>query len=228
MSRVDRSMRARRRANSRSLLQCACEPLEMRTLFTSVLYLDFGDNFPAGGLTINQGTLRGGFGSSGLQGPDVRQPDDGTTAGVNEAITDATNFNLTGVAQFVTFDYNGDSATNGTDYTDLRTNVLTLAQRYYAPFDVNVQIAPAVGDLGTSADYINDVRTQLHGVDFQRPAATGSGAGELAMVIGPTRDRVPAQRRRGLDRPNDAHPMLDVDVCQRRIGIPQPETTQVA
>ena len=70
MSRHDRSARARRRANSRSLLQCACETLEMRTLFTSVLYLDFGDNYPAAGLTINQGTLRGGFGSSGLQGPD--------------------------------------------------------------------------------------------------------------------------------------------------------------
>ncbi|MEA2709542.1 MAG: hypothetical protein QOF78_2143 [Phycisphaerales bacterium] len=161
MSRRSTHSKRSRRALTRSIRGYACEPLEMRTMLTSVLYLDFGDNFPTGGLTINQGTLRSGFGGSGLQGPDIRQPDVGSTTTVNEAITDATNFNFTGASQFVTFDYNGDGSTNATDYTDLRTNVLTLAQRYYAPFDVNVQIAPAVGDLDTSADYINDLRAQL-------------------------------------------------------------------
>ena len=155
------SRRARRAAAATaSVLRCACEPLEMRRLFTSVLYLDFGDNLPAGGLNVTNLQMRDTFGNNGLQGPDLTQPDNAATAGVNEAITDATTFNITNTAQFVTFDYNNDGFTNNTDYTDLRAAVLTLAQQYYAPFDVNVQIAPAVNN-ATSADYINGVRATL-------------------------------------------------------------------
>src|SRR5262245_27955542 len=78
------------------------ERLERRRLLTSNVYLDFGDNFPAGGLQMTALTLRNTFGSSGLQGPDLRQPDVASTP-VNEAITDATNLNFAPTSPLVTF-----------------------------------------------------------------------------------------------------------------------------
>ena len=46
------------------------DPLEERTLLTSNVFLDFGDNFPAGGLVMTVQQLRNGFGAApaGLQG----------------------------------------------------------------------------------------------------------------------------------------------------------------
>src|SRR5438477_35711 len=82
-----------------------------------------------------------GYAPQGLQGPDLRQADNAMTP-VNEQITDATNLTFLPTAPLVTFDYNQDSVVNGADYTALRSAVLSLVQRYYAPFDVNVQIAP--------------------------------------------------------------------------------------
>src|SRR4051794_6812066 len=69
------------------------ENLEERTLLTSNVFLDFGDNFPAGGLVMTAQQLRNNFGGSpaGLQGPDVRQADNPATMAVNEAIVDGTS-----------------------------------------------------------------------------------------------------------------------------------------
>src|SRR6185436_9983063 len=120
------------------------ELLERRRLLTSTVYLDFGDNFPAGGLQMSALTLRTTFGASGLQGPDVRQADNASTPMVNEAIVDATNLNFAPTSPLVTFDYDNNSTVNNADYTTLRANVLSLVQRYYAPFDANVVIAPAL------------------------------------------------------------------------------------
>lgn len=138
------------------------ELLEDRTLLTANLFLDFGDVFPTGGLVMTVQQLRNNFGATpaGLQGPDLRQADNPATMPLNEAITDATNLVFNPTAPLVTFDYNNDGLPNNTDYTGLRANVLTLVQRYYAPFDVNVQIAPAV-DNSSSANYMVGVRAQL-------------------------------------------------------------------
>src|SRR5262245_38621211 len=137
------------------------ECLEDRVVPTSNLFLDFGDNLPAGGLVMTVQQLRNNFGDSpaGMQGPDLRQADVAGTS-VNEANIDGTVIVYNPTAPLVTFDYNGDTFTNNTDYTDLRAAVLSLVQRYYAPFDVNVQIAPAV-DNSSSANYMAGVRAQL-------------------------------------------------------------------
>src|SRR5438046_1810100 len=49
----------------------ACERLEHRTLLTSVLYVDFGDNLPAGGFDLSVNNLKDDFGGGGIQGPDL-------------------------------------------------------------------------------------------------------------------------------------------------------------
>jgi len=138
------------------------EALEVRALLTANLYLDFGDNFPAGGLVMSALQLRSDFGAGtpGLQGPDVRRADNAMTPGVNEAIVDGTMLVFNPMAPSVTFDYNGDALVDNTDYTDLRAATLALVRRYYAPLDVNVIIAPPV-DNTSSATYIAGVRAQL-------------------------------------------------------------------
>src|SRR5262245_1433699 len=143
---------------TRPWLEC----LEDRVVPTSTLFLDFGDNLPAGGLVMSVLQLRNNFGAmpAGLQGPDLRQADLAGTP-LNEQILDGTMIVFNPTAPLVTFDYNGDTFTNNTDYTDLRAATLSLAQRYYAPFDVNVQIAPAV-DNSSSANYMAGVRAQLN------------------------------------------------------------------
>src|SRR4051812_43310952 len=135
---------ASRSRRARQVISFACESLEIRRLLTSQLYLDFGDFFPGGGLQMNVQTLRSGFGSSGLQGPDLRQGDTASTTTVDETITDTTAITFAPTAPLVTFDYDQNTFVNNADYTSLRANVLALVQRYYAPFDVNVQIAPAL------------------------------------------------------------------------------------
>jgi hypothetical protein len=136
----------------------AFELLETRQLLTANLYLDFGDNFPAGGLDMTVLELRDTLGAGGIQGPDLR------TLGT-PAMTDATPLSFTGLSGLVTagptaFDYNGDAVINATDYTDLRTAVVSLVQRYYSPFDLNVVIAPAL-DNTSDATYISDINARL-------------------------------------------------------------------
>src|SRR5262245_10651007 len=97
------------------------EHLEDRTLLTSNLYLDFGDNLPNGGLTMTVEQLRGLFTNPtpGIQGPDLEGLG-------NPAMRPTTSLQFTGMAPLVTFDYNGVGGTNNTDYTDLRAAVVAL------------------------------------------------------------------------------------------------------
>ncbi len=130
------------------------EPLDERCVLTSNLYIDFGDNLPTGGLLVTQLQLRDTFANGGIQGPDLRG------FSFSAPIVDATTFQFQSMRNFLTFDYNGDGGTNTQDYTDLSTAILSLVQRYYAPFDVNVQLAPVI-DASSSANYLAGIRTTL-------------------------------------------------------------------
>ncbi len=159
--RRDRSRRrrlGRHRSHYRSL---QLEKLEDRTLLTSNLFLDFGDNFPAGGLGTNVLQLRNTFnaGTPGIQGPDLRYPSTSTISGT--AFTDTTPLNMTGLAPLINYDYNSDANVGDVqDYLDLRDAVVSLVRSYYAPFDVAVFMAPAL-DNSSSANYLNGVRSTL-------------------------------------------------------------------
>src|SRR5690606_22732707 len=108
----------------------AIEPLEARQLLTANLYLDFGDNFPAGGLDMTVQELRTSLAGGGIQGPDLR------TLGT-PAMGDATPLRFSALAELVTtggnaFDYNGDATIDASDYTQLRAAIVNLVRRYYA------------------------------------------------------------------------------------------------
>lgn len=133
----------------------ACRPLEDRSLPSSTLYLDFGDNFPTGGFEVTDGTLGSNLSSGGLSGPSLQY-------------TSATLLRFLPASTRVTFDYNGSGGVNAQDWTDLRANVLSLVTRYYAPFDVNVVLAPAL-DNTSSATYLAGVQAALNA----GPAVTG-------------------------------------------------------
>src|SRR6186713_1689229 len=105
---------SRRASNVIRAARLTIEELECRRLLTSNLYLDFGDAFPAGGLQMSVLTLRDAFGSGGLQGPDLNNPDNAMTP-ANEAFTDATNITMNPTSGLITYDYNTDGLTNGTD-----------------------------------------------------------------------------------------------------------------
>lgn len=144
-------LQARRRKNM------GFETLEERTVLTATLYLDFGDNFPVGGLAMSVDELRGTFGANGIQGPnligveDVGQP----------AIVGATPLLFQGLSTITTIDYNGVGGVgDAADYTDLRSDIVSLVQRYYSVFDVNVVIAPAL-DSSSSVNYRAGIITTL-------------------------------------------------------------------
>jgi hypothetical protein len=132
------------------------EPLEERTLLSRTLFVDFGDYLPAGGLNMTVKQLYDSFASGGLQGPDFRD------AAV--AYTDATNVRFSPLSGLVDFDYNADGVTNGLDYSQLKANALSVVKSIYAPFDVDVQIAPAI-DNSSSASYRAGVISQLSAAD---------------------------------------------------------------
>jgi hypothetical protein len=131
------------------------ERLEYRALPSSTLYVDFGDNFPVGGFDLTDLQLRSDFSAGGLQGP-------------NLSFSDATLYRFLPASQRVTFDYNGSGTVNAQDWIDLRTTAMSLVQRYYAPFDVNVVLAPAI-DNTNSATYFAGVQATLQA----GPAVTG-------------------------------------------------------
>ncbi len=136
------------------------EQLEVRDLLTSVLYVDFGDNFPADGLDMTVGQLRGAIaGNVGIQGPDFREFAADNVTIVDYA--DTLGLRFTGTSPLVTFDYNGVGGVTGADYTDLRSNVLSLTQRYYNNIDCNVVIAPAL-DNSSDANYLQAIRDTLN------------------------------------------------------------------
>ncbi|MFO0807997.1 MAG: hypothetical protein U0746_05200 [Gemmataceae bacterium] len=137
----------------------ALETLETRNLLTSTLYLDFGDSFPTGGLSMTGLQLRNTFAAGGIQGPNL--------TGV-ASVTDTTTLRFTGTAGLVTFDYNGSGTADATDYTDLRAATLAITRRYYASFDVDVVVAPTL-DATSSATYLQGIRDTLN----LGPAVTG-------------------------------------------------------
>ncbi len=122
--------------------------LEDRTVPSSTLYVDFGDNFPTGGFDLTDLQLRTSLASGGLSGP-------------NLSFSDATLYRFRPASERVTFDYNGSGGVNAQDWIDLRANVFSLIQRYYEPFDVNVVLAPAL-DNTNSTTYFDGIRAALN------------------------------------------------------------------
>jgi hypothetical protein len=144
---------SKRRLASQKTLRV--ERLENRTVPTSTLYLDLGDNFPATGFELTDLQLRSDLAAGGLSGP-------------NLSFSDATLYRFLPTSQRVTFDYNGSGAVNAQDWIDLRAAVFSLVQRYYEPFDVNVVLAPALNNTN-STTYYNGIRDALNA----GPAVTG-------------------------------------------------------
>lgn len=116
------------------------EALEDRLVPTTTLFLDFGDRFPTAGLQMEVRELR-----DTLTGPDLADP----FIGLNDGDT----LTFAAFDPLVTFDYDGDGATNAQDATRLRADIIDLVERYYAPFDINVEVA--------AANNLTDVRNTL-------------------------------------------------------------------
>lgn len=122
--------------------------LEDRSLPSSTLYLDFGDNFPASGFEVTDGTLGANLSAGGLSGPSL-------------SYASSTLLRFQPASTRVTFDYNGSGGVNSQDWIDLRASVFSLVQRYYEPFDVNVVLAPTL-DNTSSATYLAGVQAALN------------------------------------------------------------------
>ncbi len=151
------SMTSRSRRRDTSIRPLRVESLEDRWMLTSVAYLDFGDNFPVGGLDMTVLQLRNTFANGGIQGPDLREFSNGSVVDYQDTL----GLQFTGMAPLVTFDYNGSGGVNGTDYTDLRAAVLGLTQRYYNNLDINVVLAPALNNT-SDATYLQGIRDTLN------------------------------------------------------------------
>ena len=161
-----RNRRLRRpalRASGASFAPRPCEPLESRTLLTTTVFLDFGDAFPAGGMTGTAEEL-----ADDINGPNFADGD-------NPGLVDDTVLTFTPFAQVVqnmNVDYDADGNVDGDDATALRNAVITLVTRYYAPFDVNVVVAAAANfddiegflDANNGDDEENDAYTIVAGV----------------------------------------------------------------
>jgi hypothetical protein len=159
----------RRFSRSSLYRRLGIEIMEDRRMLTANLFLDFGDSFPTGGFTITAEDMQDTFAAGGVQGPDFLAA--GATSDPVVAGSLLT-FNSLSTLLASAFDYNSDGSTNAQDYQDLRADVVQLVQRYYAPFDVNVQIAPALPN-GTSAAYLTGIQGQLQAganVDGERDA----------------------------------------------------------
>src|SRR5262245_16215201 len=119
------------------------EALEPRRVLTSMLYVDFGDRFPVGGLTGTIGTLKtatsGVAGDPAVQGPDMDGStnsdwDVGNDSNNANDMDDADGFNLVSfVSQYMT---NGGNYTGG--LAQLRADIMSFVRRFYAPFDISV------------------------------------------------------------------------------------------
>jgi hypothetical protein len=109
-----------------SLCRPRVEALEDRVVPTVRLFVDFGDNFGASGLSITNAELTGSFASGGLQGP--------LGLGVAKMTYTSLGDEIIG-----TLDYNGDGTRNTADYTDLKRDVLDIVKRVYEPFNLIVE-----------------------------------------------------------------------------------------
>ena len=133
---------ARLHSSALRRLPLPAEALERRTLLTSTLYLDYGDNWPGGVLN--------------------------TTAGAIDDTTNGSNPNIDGplLSDGAGDDYDDDDPVvitsinnlySSTAAAALRATMNALTQRFYEPFDINV--VDLVGSAG--AANLNDVSTIL-------------------------------------------------------------------
>lgn len=126
------------------------EALEDRLVLTSNLYIDFGENFPTGGFDLTAQQLRDTFANGGIQGPDIVYSPIQQTDTIRLRSFQSTLVAANSAGEDV--DYNRDGVFNNQDFIDLRAGIITVVQRLYAAFDVNVVAAPAITNT-TSAAY---------------------------------------------------------------------------
>jgi hypothetical protein len=109
----------------------------MRDVPTTTLFVDFGEQFPGGQLSMSSKQLYDDIdydnpGQGGIQGPNLNG------LGTPE-ITDSTTLTFTQLSTVAAnFDYNGVDGANAQDYLDLKGDVLSHVRRHFEPFDVNV------------------------------------------------------------------------------------------
>ncbi len=115
------------RRNRPVCLRPRLESLEERVVPTANLFLDFGENFPASGLVVTPTELSTLVTKGGLGGPTTIKGAD---------------LNITSLSSVIVgkIDHNDDGILDEQDYLDYRDDVLALVQRYYEPFNVNVQL----------------------------------------------------------------------------------------
>ncbi len=131
------------------------EPLEDRLLLTAKLFLDFGDAFPSGVMPMTVRELR-----DTLQGPDLNK---------NGGLADSEKLKFTSLASLVSlykFDYNQDGATNADDASQLRRDIVSLVERYYAPFDVQV-VTHAASSLKDVTDALG-IKSEVPAGDYSQ------------------------------------------------------------
>ena len=114
-----RQLASRLKSQRRS---CGIESLESRQLLTTTLYVDFGDGFTGGQLTLTQSELA----SAPINGPTF----DPTR--MNDRIT-FRRFN-----DVVNVDSNRDGTINAADDLAIRQDIMETLNRIYEPFDVLV------------------------------------------------------------------------------------------
>lgn len=102
------------------------EALEDRVVPTVHLFIDFGDSFGASGLSITDAELTGSFAGGGIQGP--------VGLGVGSMKYTSLGDEIVGV-----LDYNHDGVLDTADYDDLKTDIISLVQRVYEPYNVIVE-----------------------------------------------------------------------------------------
>ena len=146
-----RTTRPRRRNQTPTTSQGNIELLEARSLLTSMIYLDFGDSFPAGGLqtTADEFNNVPNGPDLGVTGP-ISLGSLGSTVNALHADGDPTT----------TFDFNGDGVESSADTNFLKQAVFDNVVRAYEPFDVTVAFAPAQS-AGDATTYLNNVRSLI-------------------------------------------------------------------
>src|SRR5262245_51971281 len=142
--------RFRRRGNSRkpllrrrSSLRGALEKLEERAMLRTTVYVDFGEGFADGKLTMTAGEL-----NNTLVGPNMGLPP-----------TDVLEFqSLTSLMATQRVDFDGKGvAGDANDSSALRGSILSIMRRQYEPFDVDVKEAFATSTADVNAAYhVND------------------------------------------------------------------------
>lgn len=126
--------------------------MEQRVMLTTTLFVDFGDRFTgAFGLTTN--------GTNQVTQADLRDTINGPvlpdTSSPAHDLPDTATLTFT---SFATQAANAGLTTAQT--TEMRTGIMTLMQRYYEPFDINiVELTATGGNLGAAT--LTDIRTAL-------------------------------------------------------------------